>query len=207
MGKTAHDIVRGLGGLHAAVAKAIAREPTGITPGFDPTTGIAWNEDGTARYRSGAAGTRLVGLLTRGASSAVNIAQGGTTRLQFGTGYGAATTGATSYITVPVAAYYRIDVSIGMRGVSGTYGLNDFFDIFIHRQDTNAQLNSGGTFAYTNIDAGTYGSSVFVPINGSMFLNLPAGLGIYLKAENQCSVSGNATAPQGSQDFFAVSYA
>jgi hypothetical protein len=52
----ASDVVRALHALHSAKAEQIARQPTGIEPGFDASTGITWTEDGRARYRTAPAG-------------------------------------------------------------------------------------------------------------------------------------------------------
>jgi hypothetical protein len=156
-----------------------------------------------SRIVGGSAVRNLVGLALRGASSAVNISQGSSVRLPFGTAsFGAVTTGATAYITVPANGVYRVDCGIFMNGANGAYALNDFFDVYVHRQDTNASL---GVVAYEVIDAGTYTPTVY--LLGTKYVTLTAGLGVYLKAENQSSVAGNATAPTSSADFFAVSYA
>jgi len=48
---TATDVVRALHNLTLRKAASIATAPTGLEPGYDTARGIAWTEDGRARYR------------------------------------------------------------------------------------------------------------------------------------------------------------
>lgn len=54
MAATANDVARAWADLHEKRAKEIARQPTGVTPGYNPRLGATITEDGRLRYVRGA---------------------------------------------------------------------------------------------------------------------------------------------------------
>lgn len=79
---TATDAARVLVQKHKEDALTIARSPSGIEPGYDPTTGITWDESGRARYRKGG-GVVVVGQGCSLNSGDQNVATGTPTILEF----------------------------------------------------------------------------------------------------------------------------
>lgn len=115
---TSTDAARVIHGLTKKAAEQITRAPTGIEPGFDPETGIAWTEDGRARYRGN--GNRALAICKF--SGGVNITHS-TVILNFDSVLhdpnGQVTTGASWIFTATYAGWYQIIVSLSMETQAG----------------------------------------------------------------------------------------
>lgn len=172
MGKTAHDIVAGLSGLHAKEATKIARAPTGVTPGYNRKLGAAVTEDGRLRY---VAESGLIGALAFGAGT-VSTTSGTATAIdldtpQFDTG--GFWVGATSErLIAPSDGYY-------MGIASASFATNATGDRRVTLEHISADGSDlGGIFVTTVLAAN--GRSTSIQCSGPYYLT--AGQGFQLIA-------------------------
>lgn len=121
---TATDAARVLQKIGAQQAETIARAPTGIEPGYDPNTGIAWTEDGRGRYRStGGVGVWVVSTVPQTVANTTLVNADFDLQLYDTSAFWDA--GTPDRITFPVdgayAASYRVEFDDGTTGFRSTY--------------------------------------------------------------------------------------
>lgn len=115
--KTAHDVVGSLLGAAEHRAKRLDEAPTGVEPGYDPISGLAFSPNGTVRHRSGgSSASSPIGFIAQyELDSDQTRSAGNTDRVDFNVmvfdpGH-YVTTGAGWYFTPPVDGLYRFWVS------------------------------------------------------------------------------------------------
>jgi hypothetical protein len=128
---TSFEAALAVASITKTTAERMDADPTGIKPGYDPATGIAWRENGTARYRRDV--SPLGFLLQYDDTSGISIASNTETRLNFNhqleDQYGLVTPGASWKFEPPQGGWYAATFDIKWAPSGGDIAAGGNFDM------------------------------------------------------------------------------